>query len=54
MNEFLQYIKQYIANAFENDEDITKEVTIENAYKQGNEITTSNVPQIQIQILNNA
>lgn len=54
MNEFLEFIKTYIANAFANDNDISKEVTIENAYKQGNEITTSNVPQIQIQILNNA
>ena len=54
MNEFYSWLKNYIQEAFENDADIAKTVTIENAYKQGNEITTSNVPQIQVQIMDNA
>lgn len=54
MNDFLEYIKTYIANKFLADTSITKTVTVENAYKQGNEITTSNVPQVQVQIMDNS
>lgn len=54
MDEFLEWIKQYIAEQFANDKSIAKTITIENAYKQGNEVSTSNVPQIQIQIMDNA
>ena len=54
MEEFLDYIKAYLDDNFKNDSDITKTVTIEDAYKSGNEVTTSNVPQIQVQILDNS
>lgn len=54
MNEFLEYIKTYLQSKFTEDTEITKTITIENAYKQGNEITTTNVPQIQIQIMDNS
>lgn len=54
MNEFLNYIKEYISQGFTNDSEITKTVTIENAYKSGNEIKTDNVPQVQVQIMDNS
>lgn len=54
MDEFLEYIKTYLSTSFDADTDITKTVTIENAYKSGNEVSTSNVPQIQVQILDNS
>lgn len=54
MDEFLEYIKTYLSTSFGSDTDIVKTVTIENAYKAGNEVSTSNVPQIQIQILDNS
>ena len=54
MNEFLNYIKAYIETKFNSDTSITKTVTVTNAYKAGNEITVSNVPQIQIQIMDNS
>lgn len=54
MNDFLDYIKTYLETAFENDTDITKEVTVTKAYKTNNQISTTDTPQIQIQILNNA
>lgn len=54
MNKFFTWLKNYISTTFANDSEITKSVAVENAYKQGNEITTSNVPQIQVQILDNA
>ena len=54
MNEFLEWVKQYIADNFASDADITKEVTVEFAYKQGNEVTTSNVPQVQVQLMDNS
>lgn len=54
MNEFLAYIKQYIADAFSTDSSFTKTVTVTDEWKQGNEITTANTPQIQIQILDNS
>ena len=54
MNEFLEWLKTYISSQFANDSDITKTVTVENANKQGNEITTSNVPQVQVQLMDNA
>ena len=54
MDEFLEYIKTYLSTSFDADTDIVKTVTIENAYKSGNEVSTSNVPQIQIQILDNS
>lgn len=54
MNEFYEWVKNYIQTAFASDSDISKTVTVENAYKQGNEVTTSNVPQIQVQIMDSS
>lgn len=54
MNDFLDYIKTYLETAFENDTDIEKEVTVTKAYKTNNQISTTDTPQIQLQILNNA
>lgn len=54
MNEFLEYMKAYLSGKFAEDEEISKAVIVEKAYKINNEITTSNVPQIQIQIMNNS
>jgi phospholipase C len=54
MDKFLEWIQNYLNDGFENDSEITKKVTVELAYKQGNKITTTNTPQIQIQIMDNA
>lgn len=54
MNEFIKWIQCYLKDGFDADEEITKNVTIELAHKQGNTVTTTNTPQIQIQILDNA
>lgn len=54
VNEFLEWLKQYISTAINSDTTISKTVVVENAYKQGNEVLTTNVPQIQIQLLDNS
>lgn len=54
MVEFIDWLKNYLKDGFTEDKDITKSVTVELAYKQGNTITTNNTPQIQIQIMDNA
>lgn len=54
MFDFLEYIKEYLKECFDNDSDITtaKKPTICNAYQLGNTITADK-PQIQVQILDN-
>ncbi len=54
MNDFLDYIKAYLETEFANDSDIAKTVTVTKAYKTNNQISTTDTPQIQLQILNNA
>lgn len=54
MNEFLEWLKTYIKNNFAADTSITKTVTVEYANKAGNTVSTSNVPQVQIQLLDNS
>ena len=56
MNNFLEWIKNYIKEEFENDTQIpkTKSVEVYNAYQSGHEVSTTTVPEIQIQILDNS
>ena len=54
MYAFLEWLKGYIDEQFQADSSITKEVTIESAYKQGNTVNTTNVPQVQIQLLDDS
>lgn len=54
MYQFLNWLKTYIEAAFTSDTEITKTVVVENAYKQGNTVNTTNVPQVQIQLLDNS
>lgn len=54
MDEFIDWIKSYLETEFGQDSDIVKNVSVELSHKQANEITTTNTPQIQIQIMDNA
>ena len=54
MDKFLNWVKDYLEDSFSNDSDISKKVIFDLAYKQGNTITTTNTPQIQIQIMDDA
>ena len=54
MDKFLDWVKSYLEDGFTNDSEISKKVIVELAYKTGNTITTTNTPQIQIQIMDNA
>lgn len=55
MNEFLEWMKEYIKTKFTNDADLpnTKVVEVYNAYQSGHEVSTNTVPEIQVQILDN-
>lgn len=56
MNEFLEYIKNYIKTQFDNDTDLpsSKSVDIYNAYQLGHKVSDTSVPEIQVQILDNS
>lgn len=54
MDKFLDWVKSYLDNGLSNDSELSKKVVVELAHKQGNTVTTTNTPQIQIQIMDDA
>lgn len=56
MDEFLEWIKNYIKTQFEEYSELpkTKVVEIYNAYEPGHEVSANTVPEIQVQILDNS
>ena len=54
MTDFYEWIKNYISERFAQDPDFAKTTNVRVAYLQGNKVTTENVPQVIIQIMDNS
>ena len=54
MTNFYEWIKEYITENFAHDSDLPKATNVRVAYLQGNKVTTENVPQVIIQIMDNS
>ena len=54
MTNFFEWIKDYIQEKFASDGDFTKSTNVRVAYLQGNKVTTENVPQIIIQVMDDS